>query len=329
METYLLNKKCEVCNSLICDSFVNLLCWECYKKHVAEIELKVKEAAESIEKPAKEDITTTQPVVGEVHADLKTEKVATDPRFGIKDHEYKENPEQDDKDQVFANLAQFVASNKMLWYNQRNMYNFIKNYAMKRVMAHPQYPKQIWKPYIVDVGCGCGIGSNILSQEAHFVWGIDKNEHSIKFAKECFDRQKNQIYYSSQLSFDCIDLVKDNREFMQFDFVVAIEIIEHLYDTNIFLRSLIRFARKDKAGSYNISNPTEFFISTPNRNNSKIRKDSPQNVFHVREWASEEFKDLLKRYFKEVILLNQKGEPVTSDETQESPILAVCSLPVI
>jgi len=102
----------------------------------------------------------------------------------------------------------------------------------------------------------------VMSQEADFVWGIDKNEQSVKFAKEAFTRVKNGIYYNAQVSFDQFDVISETRETMKFDLVATVETIEHISDHKKFLEQIIRFDKKDN------NNPTEYFISTPNRNNN-------------------------------------------------------------
>jgi len=291
---------CEVCDIKIPDDYQNELCDVHYSEVVQEQEDTKKEAATEAAKDPQsatngENLKKKEPVTG--NGDDSKPPEATDGRspadFGISDPNYQENPEMDDKQQILANLAQFIYSHgpkskgKMLWYPQRNMYNYIKQYSMRRVTDHPQYPKYQWKPDIVDVGCGSGVGSNVMSQEANMVWGIDKNAWSIEFANECFRREKNGLYYSSQLTFDIIDVIKDNREFMKFDIVVAIEVIEHVYDTDRFLKSIIQFTKRNKRGDCHLEMPTEFFLSTPNRNSPKIRKDKPENIYHVREWTGQ------------------------------------------
>ena len=154
-----LDKKCEVCSSQIPDDFQNLLCIECYSKQTAENEAKKQQLVEEVTKAPDSAVNPEQ---------VKDWK----PVQGILDPNYVTNPQMDDKDQILANLAQFIYSHdpkkgkkgKLLWYPQRNMYNYIKNYCMKKALSHPQYPKYIWKPTIVDVGCGSGVGANILSQ---------------------------------------------------------------------------------------------------------------------------------------------------------------------
>lgn len=275
-------KTCELCQAPIPDDFQNLLCLACYQN-------------------------------------IERKKIAE--KFGITNIDYQENPEAPDKEQWETNFALFQKHKKLIWYHPRAMYNFIKDYCQRKVMEHPQYPQFIWKPKIVDVGCGIGVGSNILSQEADFVWGIDKNKNSILFAKEAFTREKNGIYYSSQLTFDVIDIMKDNREFMKFDIVVAIEVIEHIYDTHAFLEILIKkFDKKDK------NEPTEYFFSTPNRNSPTLNKNKPNNPYHVREWTKKEFHDLLSKYFEKIEFFTWRGEPNPNLNSDDTPILTKCSL---
>lgn len=348
MTTYLENKLCERCQSKLPDDFVNLLCPDCYllveqereAKEAETIRIRVEQAQSNPDSAVHPSVLPPTSPIGESLGETSV-PVPTGSKQGILDPNYVTNPEADDKDQILANLAQFIYSHdpakkrtgKLLWYPQRNMYTFIKNYAMKRIMSHPQYPKYIWKPKMVDVGCGSGTGSNILSQEADFVWGIDKNEWSIEFAKEAYTREKNGIYYSSQVTFDVFDVMVDTRDTMKFDYVVAIEVIEHIEDAEGFLKNIIqKFTKRDKRGDVHIpAEATEFFISTPNRAFRKIRKDRPENIYHVREWlAFSEFSAMLKKYYEEVEILNQKGEPISEiDEDKHEVVLAHCRYPKV
>lgn len=343
-----MQKLCERCQRKLPDDYQNLLCDAHYEAFIAE-EAKLKEERLAEEKKRPDSILNTSNTEKVEPASEQPPEEAPEPAkqpevcdhsdCGISDPNYKENPEADDKDQILANLAQFVYSHRggdhprgrkhgiLLYYPQRNMYNFIKNYCMKRAMDHPQYPKYLWKPKIVDVGCGSGVGANVMSQEADMVWGIDKNEFSVEFAQEAFTREKNGYYYSSQVTFDVIDIMKDNREFMAFDIVSAIEIIEHVWDVNGFLNNIKRFTKRDKNGGVIRTWPTEFFISTPNRSHVKLQKHQPANPFHVREWSSVEFAALLRKHFENVEILNQKGEPVPEDNDVDQIVFAKCSIP--
>jgi 2-polyprenyl-3-methyl-5-hydroxy-6-metoxy-1,4-benzoquinol methylase len=333
---------CETCGKTIPEEFVNKICLDCYKTQAEENE-KAKQESET-ERLKEEKKFEAQGHKKEPEVSVKEERGEESPsngslkaKFGILDPNYTENPEMEDKNQILANLGQFIHTHNeenkkkgiLLWHDARYMYNFIRDRSIARLKSHPQFPKQIWKPHTVDVGCGSGVGSNVLSQESHITWGIDKNVWSIEFAQEAFTRERNNIYYSGQLTFDVFDPLEDSRQVGQFDHIVAIEIVEHIYDTDRFLRSLVRFARKDRKGSYRTPvPPSEFFISSPNRNSPKISKEKPKNPYHVREWTSQEFLGLLREYFEEVELRNVKGEPVPED-TDTTPMLAICRLPKV
>lgn len=302
-------KHCDLCQKEIPLDFVNLLCIDCYNRQTRENELKKKEEEEARKEMPKNIQTETN------SSDVDKISPLVEAVNGITDPNYTENPEMEDKEQVMANLVLFQKHGFLIWHPTRTMYEFIKNYCITKATSHPQYPKFIWKPTIVDVGCGCGVGSNILSQEADFVWGIDKNESSVKFAQEAFTRVKNGIYYNSQVTFDQFDLIKDGRETQKFDVVVAIEVIEHVYDYKAFLKNLTRF---DNSSA---ENPTEYFISTPNRANKHIQKDKPYNKYHVREYTGTEFHAVLSEFFKDIKFFSSAGEPAEID-TNHTPVLA-------
>jgi len=228
---------------------------------------------------------------------------------------YMENAYTPLTNQYQRNLGMFLKNGVALHHTQRSMYEFIKNFCRTSVLEHPQYPKYIWKPKICDIGCGSGIGSNIMSQEADFVWGIDRDEGSIKFAKQIFERHKNNIYYTPQLTFDVIDIENQPRTMMEFDIVVAIEVIEHLPNYQVLFDFIKRLCKKDKNGKFLEPGEggTHVFISSPNRDNPKLDMPNPKNKYHVREWRIGEFYDLLTKNFKYVTVMDEKGTPVDLD----------------
>ena len=249
----------------------------------------------------------------------------------IKAETYTEHPEYDytKESQCRRNIDMFHKCGRVLYPPTRKMYEYIKNYCIDFVKNHPQYPKFNWKPKICDVGCGSGFGANILSQEADFVWGIDISEKDIQWCKEAFERHKNNIYYSSQLTFDVVDIKDEPRELMAFDIVACIEVIEHIADYNKTLSFLKNLCKKDKKGNYlEPPNSTKVFISSPNRNHPKIGKDHPKNKRHVREWTPEELYSVLTKHFKYVLLMDENGEPKELD-MKNQVVFFKCETPIL
>lgn len=69
-----------------------------------------------------------------------------------------------------------------------------------------------------------------------------------------------------------------------YDFAICSDVIEHLLDPDALINFIIA------------SNFKRFVISTPARENCREQDGPPQNVHHVREWTSQEFKAYLKSF---------------------------------
>lgn len=280
------NKYCEKCGKEIPQDYINLLCGGCYA--ILESENAKRVSAESVAQPD---------------------------GFRLTEEGYRENEEVGEIDMVSRVHGRFKGIGIVMPVEQRQIYTRIKDYFRTEfVMKNAAYPKFIWKPKVADVGCGLGIGSNILSQEADYVLGLDKNEENVRYAKQMFSRERNNIYYSCQVDFMESDVYTENRELMKFDIVTCIEVFEHLKDPIPLINFIKKLLKPDG----------KVFISTPNRNAEKIQKDTPFNPHHVRETKSEIFETFLKQHFKNVQLMDSALRPVEAN-TVETPIVALCS----
>jgi|GEM_PF-1797410 len=227
--------------------------------------------------------------------------------------------------------GRFKGAGEVMPSAQRDIYlNLVKVLAQSTAKKYG-FPKHINKSTIVDVGCGCGIGTNLLSREAQFAWGIDNNDESICYARQMFERPVQQnIYYTSQVTFDTIDILSDSREFMQFDFVACIEVIEHLprEKADDLLRALRRFVKKDKRGNWESGEDrTVVYLSTPNRLNPRLGKDTPINPHHCYEMTPSEAYTLFTRHFKAVTVLNKDFE-LRELNTEDSPLVYKLEMPL-
>jgi len=165
--------------------------------------------------------------------------------------------------------------------------------------------REVYGKFVCDVGCGAGVGTVKLYERANKVLGIDKNQNNINFAKKMFGSL-------SDLFFECADLAY-NEFVYKADVIVCIEVIEHIKNYDNALVHLTN--RLDKNGI--------LYITSPNRNNSELGKETPLNKSHVREWTLEEFEEILKVFFNKVELFNYDFSELKSNK--ETPILAVCS----
>ena len=173
---------------------------------------------------------------------------------------------------------------------------------------------------VLDVGCGMGIGTRILGDEAVGAWGVDINPVNVEVAKAFFENRTTK--------FETLDITGDwPRPFATFDVIACIEVIEHVKDYEAVLNGLKRF--------YDPKRRSVFFISSPNRNSDKLGKERPNNEHHVREWTAGEFYEILTKHFKTVVMYScAKLDDFSFDETcdgntGDSPILAKCEDPIL
>lgn len=226
--------------------------------------------------------------------------------------------------------GRFKGTGLIMPESQRKMYKSLTKLFIEEVKSYRGFPKIIHKPMVADIGCGCGIGSNILSQEAQFVWGIDNNKESVEYAKQMFSRLPNNIYYTPQLTFDVIDVLSEPRGLMEFDYVVCIELIEHLPREKAvdLLKFLNRLVKKDKKGNY-LENEmrTKIFISTPNRNNENIQDLTPKNEHHCYEPTASEAYEFFTKHYRAVTVYNAEMKPQELN-TKETPLVYKLEYPI-
>jgi len=148
---------------------------------------------------------------------------------------------------------------------------------------------------VLDIACGEGFGSSYLSQFAQSIVGIDLDSKSIEHARKAYGN-KGQLNFlvGSMLQ---IPIVESNA----FDVVVSFESIEHIENPDIFLREVKRVLKPKGV----------FIVSTPNK---AIYTDKfhVQNPFHFREYYQDEFHDLIKKFFDQVVVLGQNVSPTSN-----------------
>lgn len=140
---------------------------------------------------------------------------------------------------------------------------------------------------VLDVACGEGYGSWILSDSALQVVGVDIAADAVTHARKKYTKSNMRFVEASaaKLPFD------DD----MFDAVVSFETIEHLDLHQEMLSEIKRVLNKDGL----------LIISSPNKQYYSI-EPGYQNPFHVKELFREEFLELIKSYFSNAMLFGQR-----------------------
>lgn len=151
---------------------------------------------------------------------------------------------------------------------------------------------------ILDIACGEGYGSNILSQYALSVVGIDISKEAINHASKKYQKKNLRFLQGSATS---IDLTKSS-----IDVIVSFETIEHLEEHDLMLQQIKKVLKEDGI----------LIISSPDKKNYSD-KTGYENPFHLKELYAHDFEILIKKYFANTVMLFQKSA-VTSIITTDN-----------
>ncbi|MFH1586458.1 MAG: class I SAM-dependent methyltransferase [Candidatus Diapherotrites archaeon] len=144
--------------------------------------------------------------------------------------------------------------------------------------------------FVLEVGCGEGYGTSLLSKKAKRIIGLDVDKDTIGHASRKYGSEKCifKAYAGKRLPFD------NNT----FDFVISFQAIEHVQDDLNFVSEIHRVLNKKGI----------FFVTTPNSVHRLKPGQKPWNRFHVREYSPSEFENLLKNRFSNVDLRGIRGK---------------------
>jgi 2-polyprenyl-3-methyl-5-hydroxy-6-metoxy-1,4-benzoquinol methylase len=139
---------------------------------------------------------------------------------------------------------------------------------------------------VLDIASGEGYGSNLMSNEAKFVFGVDIDANTIEKA--------NKKYIKSNLKYLRGSTSNIPIESGSIDVVISYETLEHHDEHEQMMLEIQRVLKPN--GILIISTPDKHYYSD-------IRNF--KNSFHVKELYKQEFIDLISKYFKFSQLLNQ------------------------
>jgi ubiquinone/menaquinone biosynthesis C-methylase UbiE len=133
---------------------------------------------------------------------------------------------------------------------------------------------------ILDIACGEGFGSKIISKSSKFVYGVDISKDVIENAKKSYHIPNLEFLVGNATSIPLND--------QTIDVVISFETIEHLELHNEMMKEIKRVLKPD--GTLVISSPDKGYYE----------KNLPQNnnQYHIKELYHGEFNTLITKYFK-------------------------------
>ena len=166
---------------------------------------------------------------------------------------------------------------------------------LKHLKAYDFALKYVQGKSILDVGCGSGYGTALLSKFAFHATGIDISEEAIRYCKKRYKR-KNLEFMHVKGSW-----VRNGLPFKEhsFDVCVSFQVIEHIHPRNVE-RYLLAIKKILKKGGL-------FIVSTPNSRLRLLPFQKPRNPFHMKEYDCKELGNLLRGKFSRVEMYGLYG----------------------
>jgi SAM-dependent methyltransferase len=138
---------------------------------------------------------------------------------------------------------------------------------------------------VLDLACGEGYGSEVLSRSAADVVGVDANPEAFEHARRRYVRQNLRFERG---------LVETFGDPVSFDAVVFLQTIEHVQDPEAVLSRLRTLL--SSAGVAYVSTPNLLTLAPP----GAAKSDNP---WHIKEYRAHEFEGLCSSVFGRVELL--------------------------
>lgn len=147
-------------------------------------------------------------------------------------------------------------------------------------IATYEYAKNFVKnKKVLDFGCGSGYGTELLSENAESIIGVDISKEAVNYAK------KN--YILPNLDFKTISELTDEK----FDVITSFQVIEHVPNDIEYVTKLKKLLKPGGC----------LLISTPDKKHRLFNYiQKPWNIFHLKEYTPKSLESLLQKQFNKV-----------------------------
>ncbi|MEO1925402.1 MAG: class I SAM-dependent methyltransferase [Gammaproteobacteria bacterium] len=186
--------------------------------------------------------------------------------------------------------AQYTDDNK----ETEPTYNKTASRLRRAFIKLPRFLPYAIGKHTLDFGCGGGFIAYALSFIAKSSTGIDISENAVAYAKQRFKR-------ASYFCMDFVQLIETND---QYDFVYSSEVIEHVSEIKLYMKTLAHLVKK---GGY-------AYITTPDLGHPKV----PENItewgmlcppIHVQHFTKKTIDILFRRYGFKVVKFYKHKKP--------------------
>jgi ubiquinone/menaquinone biosynthesis C-methylase UbiE len=184
-------------------------------------------------------------------------------------------------------MAEEGKKNVLSWTGERYVPHLKGNIQLEHLHRYVLACEYVNDKVVLDIACGEGYGSAMLSDFAVQVFGVDISEETIAHAQNKYHKNNLQFKVGS-----CSDIPLSDHSI---DCIISFETIEHHDQHEAMMSEIKRVLKPD--GLLLISSPDKHeYSEVPAKN----------NPYHKKELYHDEFKSLLSSYFKKVSIWGQK-----------------------
>lgn len=172
-----------------------------------------------------------------------------------------------------------------LYFDRKELTHIERDIARRRHVERYTMLRQWCYGTVLDCACGCGYGTNLISKNPDVakVYGVDSSLEAIIWANTNF--AESNIKFIQCNMFDAPDLIKN------IDVLVSIETIEHIKETDKYIRTIQKL------------NPEILILSYP------TKKSTHYNKYHYYDFNDDQIRDLFSsinyRIYREIYLYHE------------------------